>query len=423
MFGSGVLDVAIGLIFVFLLVSLIVTTVNEFVAALFSSRAKWLKKGIERLLGSAWATRLYEHPLIEGSSPGKTGASYIASRAFSGALLDIVGDADKTLQIATQTLAPVLQNVAPDSDRDAFIDQVQPTLKAMASAGGTAKSMAYDIINLVSRQPSDSFNAANATIAVKALLEGSAARYIGSVIANVEDPRIQRVLKVLYDDAGGDIAKLRENIEIWFNNSMDRVGGWYKRKSQWIIALIAIVVTLFLNVDAMLIVQHLNTQSAVRDAVVAQAKSFADSHAPSAQAGAAAEGSSASPKPPSGEDLAASARAVDAQLDKLNLPIGWYQPPKSGVSDSIATFRKQNRLVLEPEAWMDIVQFHVVGWLLTALAASLGAPFWFDTLNKFMAVRAAGKAPEERPKPPKQVPSPLEPGQTPREASGGGNLG
>jgi hypothetical protein len=60
--------------------------------------------------------------------------------------------------------------------------------------------------------------------------------------------------------------------------------------------------------------------------------------------------------------------------------------------------------------------FHFVGWLLTALAATLGAPFWFDTLNKIMSIRSAGKAPEETPKPPKEVPTPVEPGQSPREA-------
>jgi hypothetical protein len=51
-----------------------------------------------------------------------------------------------------------------------------------------------------------------------------------------------------------------------------------------------------------------------------------------------------------------------------------------------------------------------LGWLITAFAVSLGAPFWFDLLNKFVNVRASGKAPEEEPKSPKEVPVPKEPG-------------
>jgi hypothetical protein len=48
-----------------------------------------------------------------------------------------------------------------------------------------------------------------------------------------------------------------------------------------------------------------------------------------------------------------------------------------------------------PWLWA-IVPSHLVGWVFTAIAASLGAPFWFDTLNKFMNVRAAGTAPNEK---------------------------
>ena len=58
----------------------------------------------------------------------------------------------------------------------------------------------------------------------------------------------------------------------------------------------------------------------------------------------------------------------------------------------------------------------LVAGLLVALAASMGAPFWFDMLNKVISIRSAGKAPEESPKPPKDVPVPLEPGQSPKEA-------
>jgi len=36
-----------------------------------------------------------------------------------------------------------------------------------------------------------------------------------------------------------------------------------------------------------------------------------------------------------------------------------------------------------------------VGILLAAALMSLGAPFWFDILNKFMNVRNAGKPPEK----------------------------
>jgi hypothetical protein len=62
--------------------------------------------------------------------------------------------------------------------------------------------------------------------------------------------------------------------------------------------------------------------------------------------------------------------------------------------------------------WGQTLRYHIIGWLLTGFAASLGAPFWFDLLNKFMNLRSAGKAPEEKPKKPKKQPKPLGPGET-----------
>ena len=45
------------------------------------------------------------------------------------------------------------------------------------------------------------------------------------------------------------------------------------------------------------------------------------------------------------------------------------------------------------------------------IARRLGAPFWFDVLNRFMSIRSSGKAPEEAPKSPKQIPIPAVPGR------------
>ena len=65
-----------------------------------------------------------------------------------------------------------------------------------------------------------------------------------------------------------------------------------------------------------------------------------------------------------------------------------------------------------PFGWLS----RIVGWLLTIIAVSLGAPFWFDLLNRFITIRASGKAPEEAPKAPKDVPAPLEPGESAMQA-------
>ena len=43
------------------------------------------------------------------------------------------------------------------------------------------------------------------------------------------------------------------------------------------------------------------------------------------------------------------------------------------------------------------MRYHFLGWLLTALAVSMGAPFWFDLLNKFIVIRSTVKPKEKSP--------------------------
>ena len=360
MFGSTILDTVIAMSFVFLLVSLFVTTINEMVASALRSRAKWLRLGIERLLGSVYANKLFQHPLIESFSSGPatqgsdkalkaTGPSYIPSRAFATVLLDLVA-------------------------------------------------------------------------------KGVDERGMRDAIEKLTDQKLRTTLTVLLDDAKNDIETFKQNIEIWFNNGMDRVGGWYKRKSQWVIWAIAVVVTIGINVDALLILQQLNTQAGMRDALVAQAKTLAERPPVWIAQGVTAPSSAADKSVNEPAIAEEKLQLIKTQLNALSLPIGWFHESSStGIAgkignntDDASGFRRANFLVIPWERddgrWGLTVEFHIVGWILTALAASLGAPFWFDVLNKIMSIRSAGKAPEEKPKPPKEVPVPLEPGQTPQQA-------
>src|ERR671914_748717 len=114
MFGSSILEVAIGLVFVYLLLSLVCTTANELIAALTTWRAINLEQGIRNLLndpsGNALAKVFYEHPLIKGLyRDEKRKPSYIPSRTFALTLMDIALPADhprpKTMGEIRQALA------------------------------------------------------------------------------------------------------------------------------------------------------------------------------------------------------------------------------------------------------------------------------------------------------------------------------
>src|SRR5258705_993773 len=93
LFNSTVLDVAIGLIFVYLLLAIICTAANEWLAAITETRAKFLKKGLIQLLDgqatkdnpspNAFIDEVYKHPLVTGMMRDKKHPAYLSARTFS----------------------------------------------------------------------------------------------------------------------------------------------------------------------------------------------------------------------------------------------------------------------------------------------------------------------------------------------------
>ncbi|HYH54951.1 MAG TPA: hypothetical protein VD761_12560 [Solirubrobacterales bacterium] len=163
-------------------------------------------------------------------------------------------------------------------------------------------------------------------------------------------------------------------VEKWFDESMDRVSGWYKRKAQLVTFLIAVVLAVGLNVSALRIAEQLSAEPNVRAAVVAKAEAAAQNPAAEEVVPKEGESKEAAQLTQSGEDME---KAVD-DLAALDLPVFWA---------------KEN----VPDWSWDAIGLALAGWLITALAVSLGAPFWFDALNKLSNLRLAGKRPEDKP--------------------------
>ena len=182
---------------------------------------------------------------------------------------------------------------------------------------------------------------------------------------------IRRTLTVLLNDASGDIRALHDKIEVWFNNTMDRVSGWYKRSAQTVTLVLALIICVIANADTISITRALSNDPALRDAIVAQAKQYA-AQAPDTTAADSTNRPSTRIRESIGE------------LEGLGLPLGWTS----------ATMPRG------AEAW----SLKIIGILLTTCAVSLGAPFWFDILNKIIQIRNAGKSPDETSKPPEAQP-------------------
>jgi hypothetical protein len=313
MFGSVILDVAIGLVLVFLLLSLIASAVREAIESVVKARAVHLERGIRALLddpqGTGFAKQLYMHPLVSGLFQGDFLAkttrrmgtnlpTYIPTRTFVQAVLDLV---------------------------------VRPPVPEPYAGLQTESVVTIDTLR--------------------------------AAIGRIESPAVRRALRSAVDAAQGDIERARNNIAAWFDSGMERVSGAYKRRTHWGLLAIGITLAVIIDVDTVRIGQHLYRTPSSRAAALAIASSVrADTiRAP-------------------GDTIALRvAREALARLDSIGLPILWR-----GVRPA-------------PGAILAHMSNSVLGWIVTALAVSLGAPFWFDLLNKFMVIRSTVKPREKSP--------------------------
>jgi hypothetical protein len=311
MFNSTVLDVAIGLIFIYLLLAIICTAANEWLAAMTKTRAKFLKKGLIQLLDNqptkddsspnGFIKAFYKHPLVTGMMKDGKHPAYLSARTFVAVVTDILTD---------------------HSSEDV----------ALADLGKAAA----------------------------AIPEGDVKKVITAVVKHASrDPE----------------TKPQQALEAWFNDAMDRVSGWYKRRTQLWTLIVALLITVFSNADTVGIARRLWTDPVLRSAVVEEAKVRAQKPRPTVSVEYADEDDPTNPTVTRNEGNQLS--GTEQQL--LGELLGWHGP----VRDS-----------LRPEVFL--------GWLLTVLALSMGAPFWFDLLNKVMNVRSAGKSPTETKTPEKK---------------------
>jgi hypothetical protein len=318
MLGLPVLDVAIGMAFIYLLFALMCTTVNEIIAGAFDKRAKMLRESMRILLGSEFTKTLYEHPAI--ASLGRRGKkddlplpSYIPADRFAQAVADhVTGE--------------------------------QPITNLAAARKG-----------------------------INQLPQATA-----------------KQLHVLLELSRDDPHAFQARVQEWYEQMMDRVSGWYKRDVQRQTYVLAAILVLLFNLDSIALIERLWSDSALRSTVVEQAKTRIQ----------ASDGVEMPVVDYTGGDTSDAGRPVqtgtvtmtDSEKQLLSSLGGWQEEwSRLNAQLQLAGDDFHTRY-----KWFGGVLWrHFFGWVLTVVALSLGASFWFDTLNLFMNIRSAGRAPDE----------------------------
>jgi hypothetical protein len=213
-----VLDVVVGLAFLYFTLSIVCSSVSEIVASVFKLRAKNLETGMRALLGSeAAADKFFADWRIASLGTPKR------------------SDPDKVQNSSTASYLP------PPTVALVILDTFAPD-------GATGTS--HDAI---------------ATAAEK--------------VQHLDNERAKAWLAKILVDARGDTDAARRTIEQSFDHVMDRAAGWYKRKVQLILLVLSLLIAGGLNADTLNVADRLSRDDAVRAAVVAQAGKVAQAPA------------------------------------------------------------------------------------------------------------------------------------------------
>ena len=110
--GLSMIDVAIGLAFCYVTLSLVCSSIQEIIAGVFGLRSRNLKRGIENLVGNEYARALYDHPLIKGLRKPNRLPSYLNAEIFGAALIEVVAQDQASTHAFELTATELRETIA-----------------------------------------------------------------------------------------------------------------------------------------------------------------------------------------------------------------------------------------------------------------------------------------------------------------------
>lgn len=448
-------DVAIGIMFVWIVLSLTTIQLQEWISTRLDKRARDMEAAIHEMLANPnLKAQFYDHPVIRSLTARKRKEpsripiwfyrypilrgftkekrklpSYIPSQQFSLALFDIAITAGTESSLIQQGILKIrddLQtNVKIPVDQAVIVElNLLSDLARAAAATEAGTAFTKNTLALLKKRVEDfSLKYPELSPLIEAALEEAQNRKAdiddllkhrevpkgddaftslerGVVALSVISPEVNQTLNALFLNieeyiSGSEtkLAKARKSVEKWFDDSMDRVSGVFKRYSQAMALVIGFLVALVLNVDSINLTLYLWREPSVREVLAQNASQF---------------------QLPQGEMQSNPEQALQDfrdQFSGLSLPVGWVINESTGKAISDINCQlfpgvKQafgipiigtSKCVAPPQSNNQTnILLKLVGIFITALAARQGAPFWFDILKRVVNLRGTGANPAEK---------------------------
>ncbi|MCS7011734.1 MAG: hypothetical protein NZL98_10220 [Anaerolineales bacterium] len=434
-------NMLLGLIITWILMSLTAMNLQEWLASRFRWRARMLEKTLRKMLGSSvLVDQFYNHPLIRSLFTGKDSTdkpSYIAASQFSQALMDILATTGTEASLWQEQLYRLSAEIEilPKSERAALQGRLALLMgmvrKALVLETGEQEiaslldNVKADLLELQAEYPhlreaiEEMFDTVNkqkkevneALTKLVYQTEDSPSPLLNQIRAgilalSITHPQLKQVLHALLFTVSqsvwnkqDELSHIRANLEEWFENTMARLTGWYKRRVLVSTFLISFLLSLLFNVDSIHIAFRLWNQPELTQAILEQVNHFFP-----------------------GLEIAddpLSLLFASQEIGHFTFPIGWIAglgasefsssltnipaeqctltPFEEGQIYGLWVFNRCYPLINTPPltntaAWIS----KFLGILITAFASSQGASFWFDVLKKIINVRFSGLNPTEQ---------------------------
>jgi len=408
---SAILQLVIGLIFIYSLMAILVTQINAVISSALNLRAKNLRESLKHLVSDTkLQAEILAHPLIKLVDPDMikltsiqldnrdastilkaelTRVDYIAPATFVEALVGLlVVRAYKEIDQALMTLpkdsearakisSQVMEFLSAPSDEqlnalrqtintvnspDIEIEAIRHAYERMADAYGEVRNRNPDLVPLL----------------------------LG--IKGINITAFQEAIKMVLFSAN-NAAEAVKKLEAWFDDGMNRASTLFREKLQKLSIITAIGLVLILNIDTLAMTRAFWIDPTLREAVASAAEEFIQTAPSTATADSTTlDAETSSDAAQALEDNLNDARATVNQLLTLSVPIGWSWIEVDCTRDDTNTQRicespnnLRNFITLTNPNWLSLVIGKVIGLVASAIAAAQGAPFWFDLLRKLTA--------------------------------------
>ena len=342
-----ILEVVIGLIFIYLLLSLLATAINEALSSITRLRGVFLKKALTIMLQDIkdnngeqgdFIDRFYSYPLIEqmGGKRKKNLPSYVSKEVFSEIMLFLL-NGSKDQKMVFETVKAEIKN-------------------------------------------------------------------------NLKDGKVKSMLLDWLEKANGSLDNFRGSLEGWFDSVTERSKGWFKRSVQVRLFIIGLILVSVFNANTIHMVNVLSKDQDAREQMMVLANDFMERQEGQLMQIGVLDTAKI--------NKTSAVGIVAFDTTKL-MPLATTAQEKAEIR-RLANINTQIKQIMEEDllaqgntmgiGWSEFKRFKedigsslwaivltVLGFVLTAFAITLGAPFWFDLLNKVMSIRGSGTASAQAP--------------------------